>query len=104
MAKRFSDLGIKQEDRRIFDCPLRSVTDIVNVEIEVTEFLADVKTKNGPGRYLVRFKSEAVGEGKFFTNSKDLKGALAQVKEGDLPFLTTIKAVRCGQGKIYQFT
>lgn len=48
MAKRFSELGIKQQDdRKIFNCPQVSVTDILNSEIEVIDYLPDVKTKHG---------------------------------------------------------
>lgn len=36
MAKRFSELGIKQQDdRKIFNCQQVSITDVLNSEIEV---------------------------------------------------------------------
>lgn len=105
MAKRFSELGIQVDDRTIFNCQQVSVTDILNSEIEVLGYLPNVKTKHGEGRCLVHFKHiEENYEGKFFTNSTTLKSALSQVGEEDFPFLTVIKAVKCGSGKIYQFT
>lgn len=106
MVKRFSELGVKQaDDRKIFNCPQVSITDILNSEIEVQDFLPSVKTQHGEGRYLVKFRSTSDGtEGKFFTNATGLKSALDQIKKEDFPFLTVIKAIKCGNGKIYQFT
>lgn len=106
MTKRFSELGIKQQDdRKIFNCPQVSVTDILNSEIEVIDYLPDVKTKHGEGRYLIHYwTTDGKEEGKFFTNSTSLKSVLDQVKEEDFPFITVIKATKCGNGKIYQFT
>lgn len=106
MAKKFSELGIQADERTIYNCQQVSVTDVLNNEIEVLGFLPDVKTKHGEGRCLVhfRFTDGSGGEGKFFTNSSSLKGVLAQVRHEDFPFITTIRAVKCGTGKIYQFT
>lgn len=105
MAKRFSELGIRSDDRTIFNCQQVSVTDVLNSEIEVLGYLPDVKTQHGEGRCLIHFKRLDDGsEGKFFTNSSALKGVLSQVNEEDFPFITTIRAVKCGNGKIYQFT
>ena len=82
-----------------------SITDILNSEIEVIGFLPNVKTKHGEGRYLVHFKQVDNGvEGKFFTNSVSLKSVLDQVQAEDFPFITVIKAQRCGNGKLFQFT
>ena len=106
MAKRFSELGITQQDnRKIFNCQQVSITDILNSEIEVLDFLPDVKTVHGEGRYLVHYRTtDGSEEGKFFTNSQSLKSCLDQVNEADFPFITVIKATKCGKGKIYQFT
>lgn len=106
MAKRFSELGIKQADSdKIFNCQQVSITDILNSEIEVIGFLPNVKTKHGEGRYLVYFKQVDNGvEGKLFTNSTSLKSVLDQVQAEDFPFITVIKAQRCGNGKLFQFT
>lgn len=106
MAKRFCELGITQQDnRKIFNCQQVSITDILNSEIEVIDFLPDVKTQHGDGRYLVYYRTTDSGEeGKFFTNSQALKSCLNQVRAEDFPFITVIKATKCGKGKIYQFT
>lgn len=106
MAKRFSELGItQQDDRKIFNCPQVSVTDILNSEIEIIDFLPGVKTRHGEGRYLIHYRTvDSSEEGKFFTNSSSLKNVLDQIKEKDFPFITVIKAIKCGNGKIYQFT
>lgn len=106
MAKRFSELGIKQEDdRKIYNCQQVSITDILNSEIEVLDYLPDVKTKHGEGRYLIHFKHVEEGyEGKFFTNASTLKNVLSQGDDDKFPFLTVIRATKCGNGKIYHFT
>lgn len=106
MAKRFSELGITvQDDRKIFNCQQVSITDILNSEIEVIDFLTAVRTQHGEGRYLVHFRYVENGEeGKFFTNSQNLKSVLDKIQSEDLPFITVIKAAKCGKGKLYQFT
>lgn len=106
MAKRFSELNVKQDDnRKIFNCQQVSITDILNSEIEVLGYLPDVKTKHGEGRYLIHYQTtDGREEGKFFTNSQALKNALDQIADEDFPFITIIKATKCGNGKIYQFT
>jgi len=106
MVKRFSELGIEvQDNRKIFNCQQVSITDILNSEIEVIDFLPDVRTQHGEGRYLIHYQTtDGREEGKFFTNSVNLKSCLDQVRKEDLPFITIIKATKCGKGKIYQFT
>jgi hypothetical protein len=102
--RRFSDFGIKADgDRKMFDCPQVSITDVVNCEIEVLDFIPNVKTKHGDGRYLIRYRREGK-EGKFFSNSTNIKSALDQVKKEDFPFATTVRCTTFGSGKIYQFT
>jgi len=105
MAKRFSELGVKVDDgKEIYDCQQVSITDILNCEIEVLAFQV-INTKHGEGRFLVHYQTtDGREEGKFFTNSQSLKSALSQVNEEDFPFITVIKATKCGKGKIYQFT
>lgn len=64
MAKRFSELGITvQDDRNIFNCQQVSITDILNSEIEVIDFLPSVTTQHGEGRYLVHFRIVEGGAG-----------------------------------------
>ena len=106
MAKRFSDLGIVLPDeRKIFNCQQVSITDVVNIEIEVVDYIPDVKTKHGDGRFLIHFRNTSTNEyGKFFTSSNMLKSALVQISKSDFPFNTVIKSVKCGNSKMYQFT
>lgn len=102
--KRFSELGIKQvDDRKIFDCNQVSISDVINCEIEILDFIPNIKTSHGDDRYLVKFRQNGL-EGKFFTNSSAIKNILAQIPEDMLPFATTIRCTKMGSGKIYQFT
>ena len=103
--KKFSDLGVKTvDDRKMFNCNQVSITDVVNCEIEVLDFIPNVKTQHGDGRYLIHYRENGV-EGKFFSNSTSIKNALDQIDKEDLPFSTTIRSTKCGNGgKIYQFT
>jgi len=103
-VKKFSDLGVKpDDDRKIFNCQQVSISDVVNTEIEVIDFIADIKTKFGDSRYLVKVQQDGVLE-KFFTNSTNIKSTLDKIPKEEFPFVTTIKATKCGNGKIYQFT
>jgi hypothetical protein len=102
--KRFGELGIKQQDdRKIFNCRQVSISDIINCEIEIVDFIPDIKTRHGEGRYLVEYIQDG-SEGKFFTNSSALKSVLEQIPKTEFPFVTTIRCIKCGNGKIYQFT
>lgn len=48
MAKRFSELGIKQQDdRKIFNCQQVSITDVLNSEIEVRLYPRNENTTRG---------------------------------------------------------
>jgi hypothetical protein len=102
--KKFSELGVKQEDeRKLFNCQQVSITDIVNCEVEILDYIPNIKTKHGDGRYLIRYRKDGA-EGKFFSNSTNIKNAIDQISKEDFPFTTTIKATKCGNGKIFQFT
>ncbi len=102
--KKFTDLGVKMPEQNIFQVPVISVEDVLNMEIEVLDFEKNVKTRHGEGRYIVKIKVEEQ-EHKFFTNSTHLKQVLDQINKEDLPFLTTIKQQRYnGAKKSYQFT
>jgi len=103
--KKFSDLGIKPDEKNIFPVQQISITDVTNCEIEILYFSPDVKTKFGEGRYVVRIKYENV-ERKFFTNAQPIKDALDKVNKDDFPFTTTIRPQKFGTGnnKTYQFT
>lgn len=104
--KRFSELGVKMpEQHKVFNVQQVSITDILNMEIEVIDYLPDVKTKHGEGRCLVHFRYPKSGdEAKFFTASANIKIALEQIGKDDFPFLTVIKAAKLGNSKMYQFT
>jgi len=104
--KKFSEMGIKPtEDKNIFPVQQISITDVTNCEIEVLDYAADVKTKFGDGRYVVRIRFENV-ERKFFTNATPIKGALDKVNKSDFPFTTIIKPQKFGTGnnKTFYFT
>lgn len=102
--KRFADLGIAQDDGKMYDCRSVSVAEIVNSEIEVIDFALGVTTKYGDGRAVVHFRHASTGEdGKFFTACRCLLRALGQVHEADLPFLTTIKCNKYGRARRYYF-
>jgi len=104
--KKFSDLGVKPpEDKNIFNVPVISIQDVINVEIQVLDFEANVKTAHGDGRYILKVKYED-RECKFFTNATPIKQALEQINKNDLPFTTIIKQQRfgSGSGKTFYFT
>ena len=103
--RRFSELGIKQvDDKKIFNCQQVSISDVINCEIEVLDFIPNMKTTHGDNRYLVKFRQDGQ-EGKFFTNSSAIKSVLDQIPKDEFPFLTTIRRTKLGSsGKMYQFT
>lgn len=103
--RRFSELGIKQvDDKKIFNCQQVSISDVINCEIEVLDFIPNMKTTHGDNRYLVKFRQDGQ-EGKFFTNSSAIKSVLDQIPKDEFPFLTTILSTKLGSsGKMYQFT
>ena len=109
--KDFSELGfvyMAQDGKKRFDEPMVSLSELQNRTIEVKDFETDIKTREGDGRYIVQFRCDdrQIGDGKFITNSEELKQALLMAREQDfLPFRTTIKRVTFGKGKSkYQFT
>lgn len=103
--RRFSELGIKQvDDKKIFNCQQVSISDVINCEIEVLDFIPNMKTTHGDNRYLVKFRQDGQ-EGKFFTNSSAIKSVLDQIPKDEFPFLTPIRSTKLGSsGKMYQFT
>ncbi|MEA4975969.1 MAG: hypothetical protein VB046_09565 [Paludibacter sp.] len=104
--KKFSDLGIKpKDDKNIFNVPSISIQDVVNVEIEILDFEANVKTRHGDGRYILNVRYEGK-ECKFFTNASPIKQVLDQTGKEDFPFTTIIKQQRfgSGSGKTFYFT
>lgn len=80
--KKFSELGVTvQDERKMFNCSQVSISG-----------------------YLVKFKHSNGADGKFFTNAASLKKTLDQIPKDAFPFSTTIKGMKYGNGKIYQFT
>lgn len=107
--KDFAQLGINyvsQDGKKMFDVPSVSVNDLLNRRIIVKDYEADVKTKQGDGRYVVRITDENGKDLKFFTNSAEMKFMLDKVKElGEFPFSTTIARKNIGNNKSkYCFT
>jgi hypothetical protein len=71
------------ENKRWFDCGEIKQSDIVNLTFWVIDYIDNVKTKFGDDRFLVKikFKMEDPEEKKFFTNSKEIKYILQNVRE-----------------------
>ena len=85
--KKFSELGVTvQDERKMFNCSQVSISDVLNCEIIVEDFIPDVKTSHGEGRYLVKFKHSNGADGKFFTNAASLKKTLDQIPKDAFPF------------------
>jgi len=95
--KKFSELGIKvEENGKYFDVPKMQMHQVINCEIEILDFIADVKTKNGD-RYLLKIKFNGT-EGKLFTNAAPIKDALNKIPNNAFPFLATIRQRRYDSG------
>lgn len=68
--RKFSELGVTvQDERKMFNCSQVSISDVLNCEIIVEDFIPDVKTSHGEGRYLVKFKHSNGADGKFHKRS-----------------------------------
>lgn len=102
--KKFSEMNVQIEDeRKIFDCKQMSITQIVNCEIIVHEYIPKMTTKHGEDRVLVKFEYQG-SEGKFFTNSTRIKKTLEAVEKSDFPFQATIRCQKVGMNTLYCFT
>lgn len=108
--KEFAEFGLNfvaTDGKKRFDCQSFPLGDLQNRTIVVEDYEKDVKTKEGDGRYVVKFSSDEIGQGKFFTNSEELKQMLDKISDinDGFPFRTTIKRQSFGQGKMkYSFT
>lgn len=108
--RKFSDFGLSyvaSDGKKRFDCKAYPFSELQNRQIVIEDYETGVKTKEGDDRYLVKFSSEELGEGKFFTNSEELKQMLDKISEieNGFPFATTIKRKSMGSGKSkYSFT
>ena len=104
--KKFSDFNINTlESKNIFPVPIISIEEVTNCEIEVIDFEANVKTRHGDGRSIVKVKFDGI-ERKFFTNATPIKEALIKIPKNEFPFVATIKQQRfgTGSGKTFYFT
>lgn len=72
-----------KDGKKFFDVRQVKASDILNIPIVVTDFVADVKTKNGPGRYAVLIEIDGK-PAKFITNSMTLKQQLDQAREKNI--------------------
>lgn len=84
----FAEKGIigrstTKDGKKFFDVTLVRADDIINVPIEVIDFIPDVDTREGGGRYVIKIKRDGT-ECKFITNSFTLKSMLDQAKERGL--------------------
>lgn len=103
--KKFSELGVvvSDGDRKIFDCQQVSISDIINCEIVILDYIREVKTRHGEDRYLIMYQVNNT-TGKFFTNSQNIKNTLDAINKEDYPFITTIRCTKCGTTTLYKLT
>ena len=92
------------KDTRHFNCDVTTQSKIVNKTFYVIDFITDMKTKHGDGRYLVKIRTDLNQSDseskKFFTNSNEIKLILNKIKEMDkFPRRVTLKS----NGNIYFF-
>lgn len=100
----FADKGINgitstKDGQPFFDVKQIRIDSILNLPIVVVKFAKNIKTKHGPGRYVIEIK---IGEDvvKIITNSFTLKSMLDQADEmGVLPIETVIKKKDIGNGR-----
>ena len=105
----FSDHGIigrteTKDGQRFFDMRLVKADDIINCPITVVDFISDIKTREGDGRYVVHIKFQG-NDCKFITNSMTLKSMLDQGKKAKVFPVDTVMRKRdlgCGK-KDYSF-
>ncbi len=104
----FAEKGITcrnatNDGQKFFDVPIVRADDIINVPIVVLDFIPDVKTREGSGRYVIKILCNGK-ECKFISNSFTLKSMLDQAMEqGMLPsaegISTTLRKRDIGCGK-----
>ena len=108
--RNFADFGLNfvaKDGKKRFDCTSYPLGELQNETIIVLDYETGIKTKEGEGRYVVHFKfADSEKEGKFFTNSEELKQLLDKVSEIDdgFPFRTTIKRTTFNGKSKYSFT
>lgn len=103
--KEFKDFGLIYEGKdgkKFYDCPLYSLSDIQNIPLIISEYIQNIKTRQGDNRYIVLFKYVENGqEGKFFTSSDELKQMLDKISniEEGFPFKTVIVRKKLSDNK-----
>lgn len=106
----FADFGLSytsSDGKKRFDCTYYPLGELQNRCLVVEDYETGITTPEGPDRYVVKFRSDELGDGKFITNSDELKQMLDKIArlEDGFPFRTTIKRSVFGKGKIkYSFT
>ncbi len=100
---RFSDFGIKTtDDSTIFQVPVTSITDFINMEVEVLDYVNGVTTQHGTDRCVVKIKHDGK-EQKFFTTAKSIITALDKIDKDKFPFTATIRQQKYGGSKNRSF-
>lgn len=94
----FAEHGINgrietKDGKKFFDVKQVKATDILNMTIAVKDFVTDVKTKNGPGRYAVLIEIDGQ-PAKFITNSMTLKQQLDQARDKQILPITDTRLRR----------
>lgn len=106
--KKFADFGINPlAEKKIFPVARVSIEEVIDKEIEVLDFVSNVKTEHGDDRYILKVRSDEVNGGKeckLFTTSSTIKKSLDEIGPEGLPFLATIRQQRDGKWKTYYFT
>lgn len=87
----------EEEGNKHFNCKETTQQQLTNLTFWVFDYIADVKTKFGDNRYLVRikFSKEAPDseDKKFFTNSQEIKYKLKKIREmNKFPRKVTMRA------------
>ena len=89
--KNFSEFSVVPlEEAKIFHVQQISITDILNITIEVLDYENGITTEYGDDRYIIKCRVDGV-EKKFFTTAAPIKNALKQIPESGFPFTTIIK-------------
>lgn len=83
----FAEKGIKRsgttkDGKRFFDAEERRMMDILNVPITVIDFVPNITTRNGDGRYCILFDLDGK-RCKVITNSYKIKDVLDQSREAE---------------------
>jgi hypothetical protein len=92
----FLNIPPNKEGKR-FNCDEITQQKLINKSFYIIDYIEDVKTKYGEGRYLVKIKyslsDNEESTRKFFTNSPEIKHTLRAIRERDaFPRLVTMKA------------